>query len=130
MKLINISFLLSLLIIGLAACSNNNPEKVAKEFAQALHEGNFEKAKQFCTPETREGFKFLSKMAESDDFKKEKPSKVTVKIENCQISEDKSEATVTLSITTQKPSKEKETTQSKVNLLKYDGKWMVLFKAK
>lgn len=130
MKLINVSFFISLLIIGLTTCSGNTPEKVAKEFAQALYEGNFEKAQQFCTPETRDGFKFLSKMAESDDFKKGKPTKVTVKVEDCQISEDKSEATVTLFITAQTPSKETETEQSKVNLLKYDGEWKVLFKAK
>lgn len=130
MKLINISFLLSLLIIGLAACSSNSPESVAKEFAQAYYAGKFDKAKKYCTPETQEGFQFISKIAESDDFKKNMPSKVSIKVDDCTIADNGDEATVRLTVDMVTPADGKKTENTKINLVKYDGKWMVLFKAK
>ncbi len=123
-------FFINLLLTCLTSCSNNSPKQVAQEFAQALYEGNFDKAKQYCTPETRDGFNFLSKIAESDDYKKNKPTNVSILVEDCKIAEDESEASVFLSITSTTPKEGEKTEQTKIDLLKYDGEWMVRFKAK
>lgn len=120
----------TLLLAFLTACSSNSPESVAKEFAQAYYAGKFDKAKKYCTPETQEGIQFISKMAESDDFKKNIPSKVSIKTDGCTIADNGNEATVRLTVDMVTPTDGKKTESTKINLVKYDGKWMVLFKAK
>ena len=130
MKQINLFLSICLILVFLVGCSSNSPESVAEDFTQALYVGDAEKAKQYCTPETREGLDFMAKFFGSEDFKEDRPTRVSVKAAKCELSEDETEATVYLSVTYTSPKDGKKEGQTKVNLVKYDGTWMVRFKAK
>lgn len=130
MKQINLFLSICLMLLYMVGCSSNTPESVAKDFMLAFCSGNAQKAKQYCTPETQEGFALMEKFFASDDFQEIKPTSLSVKVDKCVLSEDGTEATVHLSVTSVTPKDGKKEEQTKVNLMKYDGKWLVIFKVK
>lgn len=130
MKQINLFFSICLMLICMAGCSGNGPEAVAKDFTRALYGGDAKKAKQYCTPDTQKGLDMMVQVFESDDYKKVKPAQVNVQVDQCELSEDGTEAVVHLLVTYVVPEGGKKEEQTKVNLVKYDGKWMVRFKVK
>lgn len=130
MKQINLFLSICLMLVYMVGCSSNSPESVAKDFALALYSGNAQKAKPYCMPETQEGLVFMESVFESNNYKNNQPTNVSVQVEKCELSEDGTEATAHLLITYDTPNAKKKEEQTKVNLVKYDGKWMVRFKVK
>lgn len=133
MNLFKISFFACLLLLCLSGCSENSPEAVAKEFSEAVYGADFKKARSLCTPETQEGVDMIAEMCK-DLTSKMKEAKVEVKVESCELDEKGEEAKVLLNVKNRlnlmSGKIDNDVRQEKVRVIKTDGKWLVVFKAK
>ena len=114
-------------------CSSNSPESVAKNFTQAIYDGNFEEAKEYCTPETREKIGMIEQMCEgkTDEMK---AAKTKVEVASSKIEESGDKAKVILNVKNRlnlmTGTIEENTKQETVNLIKDEDKWRVIVKIK
>ena len=97
-KLVYLPALLSLLLMTLAGCSANSPEKVAEKFFTAMNNEDFEEAKKYVSEESIKMFDFVVSMAsmagEQEGARVEKAKNAPVKVLRTEMSEDGNSATV------------------------------------
>ncbi|NDI99314.1 DUF4878 domain-containing protein [Flavobacterium sp. LaA7.5] len=104
------------------SCSENGPEKVAKNFLELTSKGEFEKAKEYCDEDTAA----LLAMAESlgGKMKEEmKDKNVEIKILSSEINEEGNKATVKYTESTE--GEESASGEKSIDLVKIDDDWKV-----
>ena len=126
---------LLLLLTGLmlSCTSGNSPEAVAEKFAESIYTADFEKAREYATPDAADAIGFIQGMTAKhvDEMKASNPD---VKVLSCEVNEEEKTARVELEIKNyfdhnkKKVNPEPET--EKYNLKEVDGKWLVAFNGK
>lgn len=123
--------LLPLLVFG--ACSGSGgPEVVAEKFLKALYTADFEKAKSYCTDETKQTIDFIAAFASE---KKEEMQKADIKVEqkSVTVAEDGNSAEVELNIHGSldfQNGEVLELKEEKIHVVKLNNKWLVEYKLK
>lgn len=126
-------FMLPAFVLVLAACSNNNkPEMVAGKFTRLLYTANFEDAKAFCTEESKQVVDFVAAFATQ---KVDEMKKADVKFESTElkIADDGKSADiigVVKGAIDLKSGEIKDSTDTKLHLVKQNEKWLVDYKLK
>lgn len=117
----------------LAACSGgNSPEGVAEKFNKALYTADFDGAKALCTNDSKQAVDFVAAFA-SQNVDQMKKADIKYEVTNVIIAEDENsadvEGVVLGSIDLQK-NEVKDSVDSKMHLVKVDGKWLVEYRLK
>lgn len=131
LNLLTISFVLSIM-----SCSmGNTPENVAVEFMEAFHSFNFDKAMELCTNDTKGAMarqkEFLERGQEKESLEITKPKVSFVESEWAEDGESAVvRVTVENSILMPKNKNADRLPEIRVDLVKEDGKWRVVFRGK
>ncbi len=114
-------FILTISFSIFTSCSSSNsPDQTAINFMKSFSDGDFEKAKEYATVDTRSMISMLESFGVKDQMEEMglgTKSKFSVK--NSEVSDNK--ATVTLEITDADSEKE----EMPIALVKKDGEWLV-----
>lgn len=117
----------------IAACSNSNtPESVAESFSKALYTADFEGAKVFCTEESKQAVDFIAAFATEKVAEMEKAD-IKFLAKEVKLSEDGNSATIEAVVTGAidlKDGEVRDSTDTKLHMVKQDEKWLVDFKLK
>ena len=122
---------LGMLVMFMTACSSNNPESVAVDFAKALYTGDTMKAKELCTHESSQYIDFMMSMvsASIDDMKETKPE---VKVLSSDVDENANNAHVEIEVSNFYDVRDKvvsdESITEKIDLTKIDDEWKVVMR--
>ena len=122
------TLLVSLMIWLGVSCSSNTPESVAEDFAESIYSGDYDHARELCTPESAEAIGLVQGLSAKyvEDIKKCNPD---VKVLSCEMAEDEETATVKLEIKNAFSLKDKavdpEPNSETYKMQKVDGKWRV-----
>lgn len=131
MKLIKISWLICLLLIGLVGCSSSNtPESIAQAFIEATYKGDIEKAKKYCMPESKQLLDMLATQFSKEDESKNIKKNVTSTVNDCTFKIDKDNGTETARVYLTVKAENGFERDERVDMIKYDGEWRVVLKIK
>ena len=125
-------FLALLPLLVFVGCSAPSPEVVAEEFVKALYTADFEKAKTYCTEDSKQAVDFAAAFAAEIKEEMQK-SIITIEQESLEIAEDGNSAVVKLIIHGAVDLDKTESADSKsekINLIKSNDKWLVSYKLK
>jgi len=127
------TFLLFAVAILIAACSNSNtPESAAESFSKALYTADFEGAKTFCTEESKQAVDFIAAFA-TEKVTEMKKADIKFLAKEVNLSEDGNSATIKAVVTGAidlKDGEVRDSTDTKLHMVKQDEKWLVDFRLK
>ena len=127
------SFMVLAFVLVLASCSTNNkPEMVAGEFTKLLYTANFEDAKALCTEESKQAVDFVAAFATQ---KVAEMKKADIKFETTEVkvADDGKSADIkgiVKGAIDLKNGEVKDSTDTKLHMVKQNEKWLVDFKLK
>ncbi len=127
------AFLLFAVAMFIAACSSNNtPESVAEDFTKALYTANFDGAKLLCTDESKQAVDFIAAFS-TEKVEEMKKANIKFITKEVKLSEDGNSATIKAVITGAidlKDGEVRDSTDTKLYMVKQGEKWLVDFKLK
>jgi len=133
MKNLNL-FFLAVIFLALGACSSNSnsPEAVAEKFNKAIYTADFNAAKALCTDDSKQAVDLIASFVseKAGDMKK---ANVKYETTSVNLSEDGNSADVegiVLNAYDLQNDKIADSTDTKVHLVKENGKWLVDYKLK
>jgi len=109
-KLLTIVFLVAITSLSLSSCTRkSNPESVAEKFLSHMSKGEFEKASEYATEQTRQMLSIAAAFAGDQYDESGKPENVT-----CEVEGDTAICIYTV-----------DGEQETLDLVYQDGKWLV-----
>jgi hypothetical protein len=127
------SFMVMAFVLVLASCSNNNkPEVAAEEFTKLLYTADFEGAKALCTEESKQAVDFVAAFA-TQKVAEMKKADIKFEITEVKLADDGKSADVkgiVKGAIDLKNGEVKDSTDTKLHLVKQNEKWLVDFKLK
>lgn len=108
-----------LLAMSLVSCNNNTPKAAADKFLNSFYHMDYKEAKTVSTEETKKMLDMIEQFSTMmPDSAKETAKKVKINIKDVKEEGDKATVMYTTS---------ENTTESKLDLIKQEGKWLVQF---
>ncbi|RYD58618.1 MAG: DUF4878 domain-containing protein [Sphingobacteriales bacterium] len=108
-----------LLAIGLVSCNTNTPKATADKFLNSFYHMDYKEAKTVSTEETKKMLEMIEQFATMmPDSARENAKKVKINIKDVKEEGDKATVVYTTS---------ENTSESKLDLIKQEGKWLVQF---
>ncbi len=127
------TFLLFAIAVLITACSGSNtPESVAESFSKALYTADFEGAKTYCTEESKQAVDFIAAFA-TEKVVEMKKADIKFLAKEVKLSEDGNSATIKAVVTGAidlKDGEIRDSTDTKLHMVKQNEKWLVDFKLK
>jgi len=133
MKNLNLFFLAAIsLALGACSSNSNSPEAVAEKFNKAIYTADFNAAKALCTDDSKQAVDLIASFVseKTGDMKK---ANVKYETKSVNLSEDGNSADVegvVLNAYDLQNDKIADSTDTKVHLVKENGKWLVDYKLK
>ncbi|HON02673.1 MAG TPA: DUF4878 domain-containing protein [Paludibacteraceae bacterium] len=133
MKNLNLFFLAAIsLALGACSSNSNSPEAVAEKFNKAIYTADFNAAKALCTDDSKQAVDLIASFVseKAGDMKK---ANVKYETKSVNLSEDGNSADVegvVLNAYDLQNDKIADSTDTKVHLVKENGKWLVDYKLK
>jgi hypothetical protein len=109
-KLLTIAYLIAIIAFTLSSCARkSSPDSVAEKFLTHMSKGEFEKASEYATEETRQMLSIAAAFAGDQYEESGKPENVT-----CEVEGDNAKCIYTI-----------DGEQETIDLVYQDGKWLV-----
>jgi hypothetical protein len=124
--------LFSVMMVFGACSTSNKPDAVADKFTKLLYTADFEGAKTLCTEESQKSIDFVAAFT-TQKVADMKTADVRVEIKEVKIAKDGNSAVVSgivLGAIDLKNGEVKDSTSTKLQILKQNGKWLVDYKLK
>lgn len=126
---------ISFVLIVMSCSIGNTPENVAVEFMEAFHSFNFDKAIELCTNDTKEAMarqkEFLERGMEQEPLEITDPKVSFIESEWAEDGESAVvRVTVENSVLMPKNKNEDRLPEIRVDLVKEEGEWRVVFRGK
>ncbi len=109
--------LAAILFFSLASCSNNKPETAAIRFMEAMFDGDFEKAKEYASTDTKSMLSMMESFGVKDQFE-DMSDDLSFKVIKTEIKDDRAICTLEMN-------EDGEKEEMPINLIKKEGEWLV-----